>query len=271
MGFITPQSNKITLMAFLTQKGREYLVNGQPDDFKPRYFSLGDPDTNYLQASQDSGTASNTLPAGFVPDLSGDYDGAIHSLAGGVVQRSFLHGGSGVDRLGTNKNLGGGVSAIGFGPNRVDTTRISAVARPGVNFNIPVTVQVLSSGVAGGEQVRLYLVPPSRGTFPGIYPYLSFADGGIVKWDAGDANLKYVAMVLSMPILPAVTRAVTAQGGYRFYAYVMAVPYKSSVVVPAATGVFAVEIFLSLSAGSSGASTTRVSTLPAASAAPAGN
>jgi hypothetical protein len=248
MGFIQSPNAKVSLVAFLTQKGREYLVGGQPTDFRPRYFAAADPDTNYLQASQNTSRGANILPAGFVPDLSGDYTGAIHSLAGGVRQRSFLRGGSAIAQLGTNGSLGGSISTVGFGPSRYEATRVTALARPGLTLSIAVPLRLTSGAVIGGEQVRLTLAPPARGTSAALYPYLSFANAGIVSWNAGEVADKTALLTLSLPVLPVPTLSETAQGGYRYYVCVLATPYKASVLVPQETGLYVAEIFLNFAA-----------------------
>jgi hypothetical protein len=40
MGFI-PQVSTKTLYAYLTQKGREYILNGDKEDFQVAYFTFG--------------------------------------------------------------------------------------------------------------------------------------------------------------------------------------------------------------------------------------
>ena len=75
MGFIaTGDSTQLT--AYLTQRGRELLLNGVEDDIAISSFALGDSDTNYK--------ITNTLTQGFVPDLSGDDTDCVISLANNV-------------------------------------------------------------------------------------------------------------------------------------------------------------------------------------------
>lgn len=249
MGFIQPGGTQVSLQAFLTQKGREYLVTGQPDDFRIAYFALGDPDTNYLQASQlGASGAANILPAGFVPDLSGDYASTIRSMASGVTQDSFLRGGSTIGQLGTAGELGGALSHIGFGPSRLGEFRDGHVASPNFTATLPVPIRVTSGAVIGGEQVRLYILPPSQGTSAFVYPHVSLAQNGIVSWAAGDAANKQWDLNIQLPLLPPVTPADQTVGGFRFKIFVAAVPYKSSVLVPQATALYGVELQLYLNA-----------------------
>ena len=51
MGFI-PTSTTKTLNAYLTQKGRYYILYGDTKDFQVSYFSLHDNDVNYFTNSQ---------------------------------------------------------------------------------------------------------------------------------------------------------------------------------------------------------------------------
>ena len=79
MGFV-PATPKITLEAYLTQKGRYYLVfSGTTEQITISYFGLGDPDCNYLISSNDvGGGEKNILPS--ITDISGDHD-CIKSLS----------------------------------------------------------------------------------------------------------------------------------------------------------------------------------------------
>jgi hypothetical protein len=247
MGYIPSPAGPTALTAFITQAGRTYLVTGQPADFRIRYFSLGDPDTSYLQASQTVGAGANVLPAGFVPDLSGDENHVTRSMAGGVVQRNFLYGGASVDHLGTAGLLGGAVSSVGFGTGADAATVATTVYRPGLVYPINVPVSVLSSGVLGGEQVRVSIAPPSRGTSAALYPHLGLNNGGIIGWNAGDAVVNNnLVMTLSLVQLPVATPAETVPGGYRFNIYLLVSPYKSSIQVPSQTAVRGIQLTLTL-------------------------
>jgi hypothetical protein len=84
MGFI-PQVNTKTLYAYLTPLGRQYILDGNKEDFQVAYFSLHDDDVNYFISSNiSSGTAYYTLQSGFVPDITGDADTCIKSIAKGT-------------------------------------------------------------------------------------------------------------------------------------------------------------------------------------------
>ena len=50
MGFI-PQTNTKTLYAYLTPKGRQYILDGNQEDFQVAFFSLHDDDVNYYISS----------------------------------------------------------------------------------------------------------------------------------------------------------------------------------------------------------------------------
>lgn len=98
MGFI-PTSTTKTLNAYLTPKGRYYILYGDTKDFQVKYFSLHDNDVNYFITSQIINSNYNKLPNGFVPDITGDNDDCIKSIAAGVVvdPNSIIIGGSPVD------------------------------------------------------------------------------------------------------------------------------------------------------------------------------
>lgn len=94
MGYI-PKSSKVTLNAYLTQKGREYFIKGTEQQVEIKYFSLNDPDVNYRIASRINGDGDkNVLPSGFIPDLTGDNTGCIKSVASGLEQKYTIKGGS---------------------------------------------------------------------------------------------------------------------------------------------------------------------------------
>jgi hypothetical protein len=84
MGFI-PQTNTKTLYAYLTTLGRQYILDGDKEDFQVEFFSLHDDDVNYFISSNISaGTAYYTLQSGFIPDITGDNDSCIKSIANGT-------------------------------------------------------------------------------------------------------------------------------------------------------------------------------------------
>lgn len=75
MGYII-SGDTMQLTAYLTQKGRELLLNGAEADITATYFALGDSDTNYK--------VQFPLGQGFVPDLTGDNTDCILSLANNI-------------------------------------------------------------------------------------------------------------------------------------------------------------------------------------------
>ena len=91
MGFI-PSSSAQTLSAYLTQKGRTYILSGNSVDFKVTHFSLHDSDINYQIARNIISSNYNNLPNGFIPDITGDIDECIKSIAAGVSpsENSYL-------------------------------------------------------------------------------------------------------------------------------------------------------------------------------------
>jgi len=162
MGFI-PQINTKTLYAYLTPKGREYILYGNKEDFQIAYFTLHDDDVNYfVSANISAGTTSKylTLPSGFVPDITGDADTCIKSIAQGtnIDTMSSLSGSSITDpiskrltvgRIGTDGNINTRVLDMGFVGN---TNTIQ-----GVSLNPASTTYTVSPP----PQVSLF--PPSGG------------------------------------------------------------------------------------------------------------
>jgi len=80
MGYV-PSSTTQTLYAYLTQKGRYNLLFENADAFQVKYFSLHDNDVDYTVASEIINSQYNKLPKGFVPDITGDDDDCIRSIA----------------------------------------------------------------------------------------------------------------------------------------------------------------------------------------------
>jgi hypothetical protein len=80
MGYV-PSSTTQNLYAYLTQKGRENLLFENADAFQIKYFSLHDNDVDYTVASEMINSQYNKLPKGFVPDITGDDDDCIRSIA----------------------------------------------------------------------------------------------------------------------------------------------------------------------------------------------
>lgn len=84
MGYI-PSSATQTLYAYLTQKGRFNLLFSSATASTVKYFSLHDNDVNYIIASEIINSQFNKLPKGFVPDITGDNDDCIRSVAQGHI------------------------------------------------------------------------------------------------------------------------------------------------------------------------------------------
>jgi hypothetical protein len=80
MGYV-PSSTTQNLYAYLTQKGRQYLLFENAEKFQIKYFSLHDNDVDYTVASEMINSQYNKLPKGFVPDITGDDDDCIRSIA----------------------------------------------------------------------------------------------------------------------------------------------------------------------------------------------
>jgi PKD repeat protein len=91
MGYV-PSSDTQTLYAYLTQKGRQNLLFGDKTAFTATYFSLHDNDVNYNIASKIINFDYNKLKKGFVPDITGDNDDCIRSVAESYIvdENSYL-------------------------------------------------------------------------------------------------------------------------------------------------------------------------------------
>ncbi|PCI28357.1 hypothetical protein COB55_03990 [Candidatus Wolfebacteria bacterium] len=75
MGFVSSaKTSTISITAFLTQRGREYLIN-DIDRALISTFALGDPDHNYMGSG-----GTQPLLTGDVPDVTGDYSGCVSSV-----------------------------------------------------------------------------------------------------------------------------------------------------------------------------------------------
>jgi len=84
MGYL-PSSSTQTLYAYLTQKGRYYLLFSSATESTVKYFSLHDDDINYRVSSKNVGSDYNKLPRGFVPDITGDDDDCIRSVSSAYI------------------------------------------------------------------------------------------------------------------------------------------------------------------------------------------
>jgi hypothetical protein len=95
MGFV-PSSSTIQLYAYFTQSAREKIFNDEKNNFTVTYFTLHDNDVNYYLSSKPTTTTPyNTLPSGFIPDVTGDSDTCIKSLASGrYLKNNMLTGSS---------------------------------------------------------------------------------------------------------------------------------------------------------------------------------
>ena len=249
MGYI-PNTDR-TLTGYLTQKGREYLVAGDKDGFTIEFFALGDPDVDYMAASQPGdGTPYNMLGAGFIPDLSGDDNGAIKSLSGGVTQRYFLSGGTNVKQLGTDLTLGGARNVVRFSDTQqqVNLSKSSTGSQQQLfNFGI----EVLGRATVGLERVKIYLLPPSQGTSPELYATLS-ADannGGIYQWGAGSPFTQQGTGVWNIPV--------SNSGTFNYVAKFKMVPFKSAITIDPDRNILTVNLSLSVR-GSSGSSSSSI-------------
>ena len=65
MGYIA-SGNTVTVVAYLSQYGRQLLLTGDKSQFQVAYFALGDSDVNYF--------VTNLLDEGYVPDITGNSD-----------------------------------------------------------------------------------------------------------------------------------------------------------------------------------------------------
>jgi hypothetical protein len=88
MGFIQ-QSNTKKIYAYLTQYARQQILDGNEIDFTVKYFSLHDNDVNYNISANLVNNSYNTLPSGFVPDITGDNQGCLLSIANGISLGNF--------------------------------------------------------------------------------------------------------------------------------------------------------------------------------------
>lgn len=77
MSFIG-SATTVTLTAYLSNKGRNFLVSGEKKDTDIIYFILGDSDTNYNLTSQ---TTAKPLTSGNVPNLTGDNTDCVKSIS----------------------------------------------------------------------------------------------------------------------------------------------------------------------------------------------
>jgi hypothetical protein len=94
MGFV-PSSSTIQLYAYFTQYAREKIFNGDEKTFTATFFTLHDDDVNYILSSKPTITTPyNILPSGFIPDITGDGNTCIKSLASGKYLNNNMLTGS---------------------------------------------------------------------------------------------------------------------------------------------------------------------------------
>ena len=80
MSFIS-SATTITLTAYLSNKGRNFLVSGTKQDIEITKFVLGDSDTDYNLSSQ---STPNLLLSGEVPGVTGDNTDCVKSISNEV-------------------------------------------------------------------------------------------------------------------------------------------------------------------------------------------
>jgi hypothetical protein len=216
MGFIS-KNNKVVLSAFLTQKGREFMINGSLEDFQVKYYSMADPDVNYLVESN--------LSSGFIPDLSGNHEGSVRSLANGIEQKYTISGGVNVSVLGTNLELGGLVNKIGFSYPNLEVTHNKN--KNHIEVDVPVKV---TGNITGNEQVRVYVLPPSQGTSSTIYTNVELENNGIMNWKDTILIEKSLKVKINKPV-----------SSEMFKVMLKVVAYKSSVDIPENSSVITLE------------------------------
>ena len=90
MSFISSAST-ITLTAYLTNKGRNFLIDGTKKDIEITKFVLGDSDTDYNLTSQ---STPNLLSSGNMPDITGDNTGCVKSVSDDVDIRHKINNGN---------------------------------------------------------------------------------------------------------------------------------------------------------------------------------
>jgi hypothetical protein len=231
MGFI-PQTNTKTLYAYLTPKGREYILDGNKEDFQVTYFTLHDDDVNYLVSSNISaGTTSTylTLPSGFVPDITGDADTCIKSIANGtnVNLMSSLSGSTITDsttrltvgRIGTDGNINTRVCTIGASVSRINggslnpnsttyTAQFNVVISPPALDTIVINTSEIgntqfyieikdSNGGAkdfkiNGTSSTKLLIKPSLSTTP---INITFTKGNLASVDGGSISVNFTIAI----------------------------------------------------------------------------
>jgi len=72
MGYVS-SGNTETVVAYLTQTGRQLLLQGDKANFAVAFFALGDSDVNYFIA--------NGFEDGYIPDITGNEGYCIPSIS----------------------------------------------------------------------------------------------------------------------------------------------------------------------------------------------
>jgi len=164
MGFIA-ENNTIQIKTYLTQLGRKYILDGNKEDFQIEFFTLHDDDINYQISSNIVDGFYNTTPSGFIPDLTGDDDTCIKSVAYGVEPNpdSYLTGSTisvnglfSVGEIGTDGQINSRKVELGFNTNTTSVSRNQANASSVYStVNIPITIN--SSNLTTAEKTNLKL------------------------------------------------------------------------------------------------------------------
>jgi hypothetical protein len=95
MGYV----KNVEIIAYLTQKGKDYIVSGKKKHALITHFSIADPDTNYVIASSTTYNTigeKNILKKDFIPNISGVYgseDNCLKYLSNNIIQKYSLFGG----------------------------------------------------------------------------------------------------------------------------------------------------------------------------------
>jgi hypothetical protein len=89
MAFVN-KSNTKKIYAYLTKQGREKILTGDTADFIITQFSLHDDDVNYEISSNKIGLNYNTLPSGFIPDVTGDNQECTLSVAEQLLRNELF-------------------------------------------------------------------------------------------------------------------------------------------------------------------------------------
>jgi len=142
MGYI-PSSSTQTLYAYLTQKGRYNLLFGNAVSSRVTHFSLHDNDIKYDVSSNIINFNYNKLPKGFVPDITGDNDNCIRSVAQAYIvdENSYLIWG-GTETTGTT-DPGPGTG----GPEPVIPYPIAEFSASTLTGDVPLTVAFTDKSV----------------------------------------------------------------------------------------------------------------------------